>query len=99
MTWLEHVRAVTRNLVWIVDTIAAAVGWTALALLASTGFSGDIFGFLLADFFQHYIDAPEEARGAFLRFAGPIFAGVVLLAGLLRWHVRPALKKGLGHGG
>ena len=98
MTRLELARAVTRNLVWVTDTVAAAVGWAALLLVALTGFSDVIFGYLVADFFQHYVDAPMEARHSFLVFAGPGFAGVVVLTGCLRWHARPSLtRKGRGH--
>jgi len=81
-----------RHMVWWTDCAAAAVGWSFLFLLALSGFSLLIAGFLIGDFFSHYVAATDEARGQFHLFAVPFVAGVFSLTVWMRWSTRALIS-------
>lgn len=84
-------RAWLRHGVWWMDCVAATLGWLAITGLAVGGFSLMIVGYLLSDFFTHYVNAASEARASFHLIAAPILAAAFALTAALRWHSRALL--------
>lgn len=94
---LTRARSWIRHGVWWVDCAAAAVGWTFVLLLALSGFSMLIAGYLIGDFFTHYVSATEEARASFHWFAVPFVLSVFAVTCWMRWSTRALLaQKGEG---
>jgi hypothetical protein len=96
---LSRARLAFRQMVWCVDCLGAMLGWIILLLLAVSGFSMMIIGFLLGDFFTHYIEASAAARASFHLFAIPALAALYALTVWMRWSTRPTatLDEGADH--
>ena len=80
---------------WIVDQLAALLGWTSLGVLVLSGLSLDRYGWFVSDFWRHWVDAEPATKTPFMIFARILLtAALILFAGVRKKTLKPILQEG-----
>ena len=80
---------------WMVDQLAALLGWTSLAVLVLSGLSLDRYGWIVSDFWRHWVDAEPATKTPFMIFAGIVLtAALILFAWVRKKTLKPILQEG-----